>query len=178
MMSGGARRCAAVAGTPQWAVLTAWGAVACVVPSSVWRTAVGLGVPLGWSQAHLRLERIPGYGTVYVIWLSVASIAAAALTLGLVYRLGDHVPSWVPRLGGRRLPVRLVAGLAVAGALVVAGIVALSIAHWSTVSGFSERPRSAAALLMVACYAPAILWAPLLLATTFAYVRRRTSHHR
>jgi len=50
-------------------------------------------------------------GTVYVIWLSVASIAAAALTLGLVYRRGDHVPSWVPRLGGRRLPVRLVAGL-------------------------------------------------------------------
>lgn len=174
MLIGRATRYAAVAGTPRWAVWTAWGAVVCVVPSSVWRTAVGLGVPLGWSPAHLRLEQIPGYGTGYVIGLSVASLTTAALTLGLVHRWGDHVPFWIPRLGGRRLPVSGVAGLAVAGALVVAGIVALSVVHWSAVSGFSDRPRSAAAVLMVACYAPAILWSPLLLATTFAYVRRRT----
>ncbi len=109
---------------------------------SVWRTAVGLGIPLGWSQAHLRLERIPGYGTFYVIWLSAASIAAAALTLGLVYRWGEHVPARIPILGGRRLPGWLVAGAAVAGALLVADVVGLSITHWSSVSGFSDRPAS------------------------------------
>lgn len=70
--------------TPRWAVLCAWATVACVLPSSAWRTAVGLGAPLGWSAAHLRLERIPGYGTFYVIWLSAATIAAASLTLGLI----------------------------------------------------------------------------------------------
>ena len=163
-----------VAGTPRWAVLTAWGALASVVPSSIWRTAVGLGVPLGWSPAHLRLEHIPGSGTAYVIWLSVASVAAAALTLGLVYHWGEQVPSWVPVLGGRRLPVRPVVAMAVAGALLVAVLIALSIAHWPAVSGFRERPASAPALLMLACYAPAVLWPPLLLATSFAYARRRT----
>lgn len=166
-----------VPGTPRWAVVCAWATVACVLPSSAWRTAVGLGIPLGWSRAHLLLERIPGYGTFYVIWLSVASIAAAALTLGLVYPWGEHVPTRIPVLGGRSLPVWLVTATAVVGALSITGIVGLSIAHWSNVSGFSDRPTSGWALFMVACYAPATLWPPLLLATTAAYSRRRTHHH-
>jgi len=111
-------------------------------PTSAWRAGVGLGVPLGWSEAHLRLERIPGYGTFYVIWFSAGSILAASLTLGLVYRWGEQVPSLLLLLGGRRLPVWLVAALAVAGTVVITGIIGLSIAHWSSVSGFSDRPTS------------------------------------
>jgi hypothetical protein len=159
-------------------VVCAWTTVACVLPSSAWRTAVGLGVPLGWSQSQLQLQRIPGYGTFYVIGLSAASIAATALTLGLVYRWGEQIPSRIPLLGGRRLPVWLVAAVAVAGAAIVAGIVGLSIAHWSSVSGFSDRPTSGWARLMAACYAPAVLWSPLLLITTLAYIRRRTCRRR
>lgn len=159
-------------------MVCAWTTVACVLPSSAWRTAVGLGVPLGWSQSQLQLQRIPGYGTFYVIGLSAASIAATALTLGLVYRWGEQIPSRIPLLGGRRLPVWLVAALAVAGAAIVAGIVGLSIAHWSSVSGFSDRPTSGWARLMAACYAPAVLWSPLLLVTTLAYIRRRTCRRR
>lgn len=159
-------------GTPRWAVVCAWATVGCVLPSAAWRTAVGLGVPLGWSQAHLRLERIPGYGTFYVNWLSAASIAAAALTLGLIYRWGERVPARAPLVGDRPLAVWLVAGSAVAGALVSA-IVVLSIVHWPGVSGFADRPGSGWALLMLACYAPAALWPPLLLATTAAYIQRR-----
>lgn len=162
-----------VPGTPRWAVICAWVTAVCVLPSCAWRTAVGLGVQLGWSEAHLRLEHIPGGGTSYVIRLSGASIVAAALTLGLVYRWGERVPARVPLLGGRRLPVWPVAAVAVAGVIVVSGIVWLSIAHWSSVSGFSDRPTSGWALLMAACYAPALLWAPLLLAVTLAYLRRR-----
>ena len=44
---------------PRGAVLAAYAAILSVVPSGAWRTAVGLGVPLGWSEEHLRLERIP-----------------------------------------------------------------------------------------------------------------------
>jgi hypothetical protein len=88
-----------VPNTPRWAVIAAWVTVLTVLPSSVWRTAVGLGIPLGWTDEHLRLEHIPGYGTAYVIGLSVASIAAASLTLGLVYPWGDRVPTWVPAVG-------------------------------------------------------------------------------
>ncbi len=167
-----------VPGTPRWAVICAWVTLASVLPSCAWRTAVGLGVPLGWSEAHLRLEHIPGDGTFYVIRLSGVTIAAAALTLGLVYQWGERVPTGVPLLGGRRLPVWPVAAVAVAGAIVVSGIVGLSIAHWSSVSGFSDRPMSAWALLMAACYAPTLLWPPLLLTVTLAYLRRRTSRRR
>ncbi len=165
-------------GTPRWAVASAWATVACVLPSAGWRTAVGLGVPLGWSEAHLRMEHIPGLGTLYVIGLSAASIAAAALTLGLVYRWGEQVPAGVPLLGGRPIPVWPVVAAAVVGALLVAAIVWLSVTHWSDVSGFSDRPSSGWALLMIACYAPAMLWPPLLLATTYAYVRRRAGRRR
>ncbi|MFF5051704.1 hypothetical protein ACFY1S_00760 [Micromonospora sp. NPDC000663] len=156
-------------GTPRWAVMAAWATVACVLPSSLWRTAVGLGVPLGWTAEHLRLERIPGAGTTYVITLSVLSIAFAALTLGLVYRWGDLFPLW------------LVVPIAVAGAAIVAVIVVLSVVNWPSVSGFADRPTSGWALLMIACYLPAALWPPLLLAVTAAHVRRRrrvTAPHR
>jgi len=167
-----------VPGTTRWALICAWATVVCVLPCGVWRIAVGLGAPLGWSQAHLQLERIPGYGTFYVIWLSAASIAAATLTFGLVYRWGEQIPSRIPLLAGRRLPVELVAAVSVIGAVVVAGIVVLSIAHWSSVSGFSDQPASGWAILMAVCYAPTVLWSPLLLATTVAYVRRRSHHPR
>jgi len=164
----------AVPGTPRWAVADAWATLLCVLPSSVWRTAVGLGVPLGWSDAHLRLERIPGYGTFYVIWLSAATIAAAALTLGLIYRWGEQVLPTVPVVGGRRIPIWLVVGPAVLGAVIVAGLVWLSIRNWSQVSGFADRPTSGWSVLMATCYAPAALWAPLLLVATVGYVQRRT----
>jgi len=74
--------------------------------------------------------------------------------------------------------VWLVAAVAVAGVVVVSGIAGLSITHWSSVSGFSDRPTSGWALLMAACYATALLWPPLLLTVTLAYVRRRTSRGR
>ncbi len=162
-------------GTPGWAVACARGAVASVIPSAVWRTLVGIGVPLGWSQEQLDLERIPGQGTIYVIALSVLSIAAASLTLGLVRPWGDRVPASVPGLGGRRIPTSLVVLLSGAGIAAVSWIVIGSIVNWSSVSGFAERPTSGWALLMLACYLPAALWPVLLAAATIAFVHRRRS---
>lgn len=162
-----------VPGTPRWAVVAARLTVWSVLPSAVWRVAVGVGIPLGWSDEHLELERIPGFGTVYVIVLSVLSIAAAWLTFGLVRPWGERIPVAVPVLGGRRLPVLLVAGIAVAGVVAVAVVVVLSIVNWSQVSGFADRPTSGWAVLMLLCYLPAVAWAPLLLAVTVGYVRRR-----
>ncbi|HEY5821314.1 MAG TPA: hypothetical protein VIT20_05030 [Propionibacteriaceae bacterium] len=164
---------APVPGTPRWAFIAAWSTVACVVPSGLWRTAVGLGAPLGWSAEHLALERIPGFGTAYVIGLSLGSLLASALTLGLVYRWGERFPDWVPGLGGRQLPVVPVVVVALLGALVVALICVLSIVNWDSVSGFADRPDSGWARLMMACYLPALLWAPLLAAVTVVYARRR-----
>ncbi|GAA2865125.1 hypothetical protein Acy02nite_13720 [Actinoplanes cyaneus] len=79
-----------VAGTPRWAVVAAWATVWCVVPSSVWRSAAGFGAGLGMSDQWRELQQIPGPGTVYVLSLSVLSIAFASLTLGLVYPWGNR----------------------------------------------------------------------------------------
>ena len=164
---------ASVSGTPRWATTCAWATLACVLPACAWRSAVGLGVPLGWTREHLQLERIPGPGTAYVLGLSAATLATAALTLGLVQPWGERVPDRLPLLGGRRVPISLAATTAVLGAAIVLVLVCLSVVHWPSVSGFRDRPTSGWALVMIACYAPSALWPPLLLAVTAAYVRRR-----
>lgn len=149
-----------------------------VAPSAIWRTAAGVGIPVGWTQEHLDRERIPGFGTVYVITLSVLSIAAASLTIGLVRPWGERIPRVVPRFGGRRLPIVPVVAVASLGAVAVAVIVVQSIVHWSSVSGFADRPMSFWSVLMLLCYLPAVAWSPLLGAVTVAYVRRRTASRR
>lgn len=158
---------------PRWAVLAAYTAFACVIPSSLWRAAVGLGVPLGWTEAQLRLEHIPGDGTRYVLALSVLSLAAAALTVGLVHRWGQVVPDWVPVLGRRQVPVLAVVIPATLGALVVTALAAASALNWDRFSGFADNPDSGWAVLMTLCYAPAMLWGPMLLAVTIDHARRR-----
>lgn len=166
-----------VPGTPRWAVVAAYAAVLSVVPSGLWRTAVGLGVPLGWSRAHLRLEHIPGGGTWYVLSLTFLSVGAALLTLGLIHGWGEIVPSWVPLLGGRRIPVLVAVVPAIAGAVIVSVLAVISVLNWDRVSGFADRPHSGFAVFMDVCYAPAALWGPLLIAVTVAYwVRRRSPH--
>ncbi|GIJ11925.1 hypothetical protein ACFFMR_32480 [Micromonospora andamanensis] len=63
--------------------------------------------------------------------------------------------------------------LAVGGALSVLAAVVLSILNWPSVNGFAGRLDSGWSLFMIACYAPVVLWPPLLLSVTWAYVRRR-----
>ena len=159
---------------PRWASWLAWGTVACLVPSAIWRTAVGLGVDLGWSQEHLDLEQIPGFGSFYVIALSVLSLFAASLTLGLVRPWGERFPSWLPLARGRSVPVLMAVVPALVGTCLVLAISVKSILSWDRVSGFADRPDSWWAALMAACYLPAVLWGPMLLAVTWDYWRRRS----
>jgi len=148
--------------------------VAAVVPSAVWRTAVGVGVDLGWSQEHLDLEQIPGYGSYYVVTLSVLSLLGASLTFGLVRPWGERFPGWLPVIGGRSVPVLAAVVPALAGGALVLAVTVKSILSWDKVSGFADRPDSWAARLMVACYLPAVLWGPMVLAATWGYWRRRS----
>ena len=157
---------------PRWAHAAACAAVASVTPSAIWRVAVGLGVDLGWSADQLERQDIPGTGTAYVIGLSSLSLVGAGLTLRLVRPDGDRVPGWVPVVGGRRVPVSAVVAVSLAGAVVVGWAAVMSVQSWDRVSGFADRPGSRWELLMAACYAPALLWAPLLLAVTGSYARR------
>ncbi len=51
--------------------------------------------------------------------LSVISMAAALLIVGLASPWGEILPRWIPLLGGRRVPARGVDGVAVVGASII-----------------------------------------------------------
>ena len=156
-----------------WARTVSWATLGCVLPSAVWRSAVGLGVDLGWSDHQLARQAIPGNGTIYVLLLSVASVGLASLSFRLSSADGDRVPAVVPLLGRRRVPWRVVVGLSSLGLVGLAYVVARSIADWNSVSGFADQPGSRWELVMIACYAPVVAWPMLLLVVTVDYVRRR-----
>lgn len=157
--------------TPRWSVLAAWATVLCTVPSCGWRLALGFGVDVGFTGRLGELYTGTSI-TVYVLILSVASQAAACLTLGLVRPWGEEVPSWVPRLGGRRIPPPAVVVPATVGAVAVTGL----CAEVTLVPGPLDNPdfpHGTAGLVMDLCYAPLLAWGPLVAALTIAYARRR-----
>lgn len=111
---------------PRWArpeVAARWGgwatAVAVVVPLgyATTRFAWALGIPLGVSQ---QLLDDLGSAVYAGAGLATMAVGGALLTVGLARPWGEVVPSWVPRLGGRRVPV----AAAVVPATVVAALVA------------------------------------------------------
>jgi hypothetical protein len=164
-----------VLSTPRWAVLAAYGAVLSVLPSAAWRTAIGFGADLGTSPAWREFQQVPGPGTVYMLTLSLLSIGAALLTLGLVQPWGEWVPRGVPVLGGRRVPTAAALIPAVAGAVLVVAIGVASVINWERIIGFAGRPTPGWYELAVAAYLPTLLWGPFVLIAAYGYWRRRSS---
>ena len=133
---------------------------------------MALGVPVGVSDQLLR-ERygFPGWGTAYVFGLMLLLAGLALLTLGLVQQWGEIVPRWIPLVGGKR--VRPLAAVVPAGI----GAVALTLLCVSAMSNVEEiwavyGLDGGERVLMIACYAPLLLWGPLLAAVTVSYHRR------
>jgi hypothetical protein len=162
---------------PRWADLAAHTVVWTTVPSGLWRVALGLGVPVGFSGELAGTYEAPGWAvTPYVIVLSLAAEGLALLTLGLVRPWGERVPRWLPLIGGRAVPTAAAATAAALGAIAVTGITVVSALGWSDPEnmGDPDAPQGLAGLVMTACYAPLLAWGPLLAAVTVAYVLRRT----
>ncbi|WP_216209375.1 hypothetical protein [Amycolatopsis aidingensis] len=162
---------------PRWAKVAAYAAALSTVPSCLWRIALGLQVPLGFTEAELRALDIPGSGTAYVFGLSVLAQGFALLTLGLVQRWGETIPRWVPALGGRRIPPLAAIIPALLGAVAVTVMIGQWALSWGDPS--ADMPNvalvqdGAYSVLMTACYAPLLLWGPLLAVVTVHYRRRR-----
>ena len=85
------------------------------LPSGLWRVALGVGVPVGFSGELAEIYGAPGWITPYVIILSLLAEGCALLTLGLVRPWGERVPAWIPRFGGLRIPTMVVVVPAAAG---------------------------------------------------------------
>jgi hypothetical protein len=157
---------------PRWAVVAAHATLLTVLPSGIWRIFAGLGFDLGFSDEFWG-PHMPGWGTVYVIALSVVAEGLAFLTLGLVRPWGERVPSWIPLLGGR--PVRPWAAIvpATLGGLVLTFFFTHLPFVFFTNAPDGEEAHGWWAVLMAVCYLPLVAWGPLLLAVTYAYYRRR-----
>ena len=160
---------------PRWVTAAAFAVPLCVLPSAAWR--------LGHVVDSI-LDGIPcesGVGElIYVAGLSVVSMTAALLTLGLVRPWGEVFPRWIPFAGGRPVPVRGATIAATTGATVIALITAYALLN--DIFGWVEKPLEPVppgcrppGTVVLAAYLPLLAWAPLLYAVAYQYHRRRTT---
>ncbi|MFF2661225.1 hypothetical protein ACFVUH_28145 [Kitasatospora sp. NPDC058032] len=169
------------AGTPRWAERAALATVWTTVPSGLWRLALGVGIPVGFSGelAAAFDPYVPGWGTVYVLALSGLAELLAFLTLGLVRPWGEVLPRRIPLIGGRAVrPWAAIVPAALGStALTAMGMSAL-FGGWASAMSGPGAPRGLAGVIMTLCYLPLVAWGPLLAAVTFAYARRTLGRRR
>ncbi|MEU1686350.1 hypothetical protein [Micromonospora sp. NPDC005707] len=153
---------------PAWAVRAAHLIPLLVLPSGLWRIALVAGLPIGTPVD-------PGPGeSVYIVSLSLVSEGLALLALGLVRPWGEVFPRWLPPVGGRRVPPPFAVTVATVGAVALTliwGYAAWGVPTHGNDLGFTPTGFA----LLVACYAPLLLWGPVLLAVTWSYHRRHSA---
>jgi hypothetical protein len=177
---------AAVPAAPRWTRAAAHLVPLIALPSGLWRiAAVDFHAPLidhasSGDDALGTALGMPAW--FYVALLTLVSELVASLAVGLVARWGEIVPAWVPRLGGRRIPLKMTVVVAAAGSVVLTVLWTtawVSMLAGDTIRGGqlpADNPiRSTGWRLaaFVAAYLPLLLWGPLLGALTVAYWRRR-----
>ncbi len=155
---------------PRWARVAAHAAALTPLPSSLWRLLLVFGFPAGYTAQGYEDLGTTGWGAVYLVMLSLGTEGAALLTLGLVQRWGEVVPSWIPFIGGREVPVKAAVVPAAIGAV-------LLVVLWTPLLGWWHIPHDDLTPLGVTLigllYLPMVLWGPLLALVTVSYSRRR-----
>ena len=145
----------------RWAVRAAHLVSLVVLPSALWRLGLVLGFSMGGTENGEPVQ-VAGGEAVWILSLSVITEGLALLTLGLV-------KPW-----GERFPRTLVLGLATFGVISLALIWGYAfrdfpnVAEGSSELGFTDIGH----VVLLVCYTPLLLWAPLLAAVTWDYSRR------
>jgi hypothetical protein len=142
---------------PRWAVLAAHAVSLVVLPSALWRLPLIFGFSMGGMEDGQPVSARE-WEAVYILGLSVVTELAALATLGLV------------RPWGRRFPPRLVVAVASFGVVSLAFIWGFAFRNFPDVG--LEFSHGFWHVLLVVCYTPLLLWAPLLAAVTYDYYRR------
>ena len=158
----------------RWAVIAAWISAIGGLSPVLWRVHM-LIWGAGWDLA-------PDYRSdpllvAYVAGLCVVEAAASLLVLGLVRSWGETWPEWLPLLGGRRIPPRLVLAVAILGTAAVTVILAVMIPQliMATAQGISNpilQVHGWHRWFLIAHYAPWPLWPAGLWVAIVAYARR------
>lgn len=160
-------------GVSRWASWCGWVAVVAAMPTVVWRVVVGVGVSLGTPEHWRQVQGLPGAGTGYVFFLSVVQACAALMTFVLIRPGTDRIPRWSPLAPGRRLPLRVVAGVSVAGVCALTFLCIASVANWAKVNPFAGAEMTGWAWLCTGCYLAALAWPVALATATVGYTRSR-----
>jgi hypothetical protein len=125
----------------RWGRVAVYVAMVAPVFYAFTRYAWALGIPLGFSEEHLR------WGQAHGTWISGLFLAnfglvGAVLMLGLVQRWGEVFPRWMIGLAGRRIPITLaVIPAALASVVVFVG----GIGIWSGLGYMIDNMAAAGA---------------------------------
>ncbi|WAL68994.1 hypothetical protein ORV05_14870 [Amycolatopsis cynarae] len=159
----------ALPNVPRWAVLAAHIVPLVTLPSGLWRIAQVAGFPVAEQLGRTGRE------VVVAVALTLVTEGLALLTLGLVRPWGEIAPRWLPLIGGRRVPTLAAVIPALLGAAMLGAIVGwFAFSQAASLIGRVAQ-TTAQQVVLVVCYAPLLVWPPLLVATTVAYYRRRKS---
>ncbi len=102
------------------------------------------------------------------LMLGAGAFAASLLTLGLILPWGRTFPAWMPRVGGRPVPV---AAAAVPGSIASAVLCLSAVPMFVTVVGDAAAPADA---ILLALVLPFWFWGPMLGLAVWAYVAWRS----
>ncbi|WP_258025398.1 hypothetical protein [Streptomyces bambusae] len=154
---------------PRWATAAAHAVSLIVLPSSLWRIALVLGFPAGYTaEGFVPFQTL--YAQLAMVLLSAASEFIVLLTFGLVRPWGETAPRWIPLIGGRRVHPLAATVPALLGALGLTWI-------WSDLPWWWTYPHddmtSTGGLVVGLLYLPMVLWGPLTAALAVSYWRRR-----
>jgi hypothetical protein len=159
---------------PRWARHAAELAALAPVASSLWRLPLMFGISMGMDaemkadmMSHPFWQRLGYLGT-----LGILTDGLAFLTLGLVRGWGEIWPRWIPVLRGRAMPPAVALAPAIIGGITATVLFTYMAFIWN---GNMEFGYTGWAILQTCCYAPLVLWGPLVLLVTAHYYRRRTA---
>ncbi|QRX90581.1 hypothetical protein [Streptomyces noursei] len=158
----------------RWAVWAAHLTTLVVLPSGLWRIAMVLGFPAGYTAAGFVPFETLG-SKAWMLTLSVLCELVAFLTIGLVRPWGEVIPRWIPLIGGRRVRPMAVVVPAALGAVALTALWA-NVPWWWTYPHADMTPTGH--LLVGALYQPMVLWGPLTAAVTISYYRRHRAAQR
>jgi hypothetical protein len=157
---------------PGWARTAAQLAALTPVASSLWRLPLMFGVSMGMDaefmadmMSHPFWQRLGYLGA-----LGVLTDGLAFLTLGLVRGWGEIWPWWIPALRGRSIPAAVALVPAIVGGVTATILFTYTAFIWN---GNMADGYTGWAILQTCCYAPLLLWGPLVLVVSAHYYRRR-----
>lgn len=145
-------------------ILAALGPVPYAVARMSWLTPWPLFGPVA--------DELPPSMLATGLMLGAGAAAACVLTLGLILPWGRRFPAWMPRIGGRPVPV----AAAVVPGFMAAGVLCISAAPmFVTIVGNPGAPADA---LLVNLVLPLWFWGPMLALAVWAYAAWRRDEAR